>query len=72
MKMGMTNGRWKQLSEDDSLKLTPEEINDGWHFCLEFDGLLIGPDMGELHACRCLPKEHPVYKSCPPEDSKER
>ena len=33
--------------------LTEEEIEAGWHFCPEWDGLLIGPGMVELEACLC-------------------
>lgn len=57
----MTKERWLALMEDDSLKLTAEEIQEGCHFCCEFDGLLVTPGMGELACCQCLPKEHPVY-----------
>lgn len=38
---------------DDGLKLTPEEISNGWHFCWDWDGLLIGPGMGEMKSCKC-------------------
>lgn len=37
----MTDERFKQLMADDNLKLTPEEITEGWHFCFEQDGLLV-------------------------------
>ena len=33
---------------DDDLPLTAEEIAQGWHFCPEWDELLIGPGMSEL------------------------
>lgn len=61
----MTPDRYNSLMRDDSLKLTPEEINEGWHFCSEWDCLLVGPGMGELEPCRCLPDDHPVYKTKP-------
>lgn len=41
--------------------LTVEEINRGWHFCVEFDGLLIGPDNEEIVSCTCFEPEHPLY-----------
>lgn len=63
--MIMNIDRYEALSRNDELKLTPEEIAEGWHFCDEFDGLLVGPQMGELAACLCWPKEHPVYKTIP-------
>lgn len=41
---------------NDNLKLTPEELQLGWHFCWDWDGLLVGPGMGELDSCTCHPK----------------
>ncbi len=61
----MTQERYCQLMENDELPLTTEEINLGWHFCHEFDGLLVGPEMHELYGCTCLPGDHPVYKTKP-------
>lgn len=48
----MTDERWKELmrAEDD---LTEEEIQEGWHFCWEWDGLLVGPGMDEMDSCLC-------------------
>ena len=63
----MTEERYKQLMEDDKAKLTDQEVADGWHYCYEFDGLLVGPGMGELRFCACWPKDHPVYSSQPPQ-----
>lgn len=37
-------------------ELTQEEIDYGWHFCWEFDGLLIGPDCPEWEVCSCSKK----------------
>jgi len=47
-------------------KLTLFELRQGWHFCGEFDGLLVGPKMHELNFCKCLDKNHEVYKAAPP------
>lgn len=47
----MTDQRWKEVQENDDVKLTLEEIAEGWHFCWEFDGLLVGPGMGEQRFC---------------------
>ena len=44
----MTNSRWRGLMGDDEKALTEEEILQGWHFCPEWDSLLIGPGMGEF------------------------
>lgn len=48
---------------NDHSRLTKKEITKGWHWCVEFDGLLVGPEMGELQFCSCWPKDHPVYKT---------
>lgn len=50
----MTDERYVALMEDDRLKLTEDELREGWHFCYEFDGLLVGPEMGEQVFCQCL------------------
>lgn len=55
MSYHMTEARYNQLMGDS--KLTQEEIDLGWHFCNEFDGLVVGPGMLELKCCSCLPKE---------------
>lgn len=49
----MTEERYKNLMENQKDELTSEEIQSGWHFCNEFDGLLVGPGMGELECCQC-------------------
>ena len=67
----MTEQRWQELENDptDNARLTPSEIEEGWHWCAEFDCLLVGPGMGELRFCSCLPKEHKVYMTIPPEET---
>lgn len=45
--------RWEEVNRDDSLLLSEKEIAAGWHFCLEFDGLLVGPGMTEVLFCDC-------------------
>lgn len=49
----MDRKRWNELMNDDSTELTPEEVAQGWHWCWEWDGLLVGPGMKELEACVC-------------------
>lgn len=61
----MSPERYRQLSESDDYDLMPNELGEGWHFCIEFDGLLVGPGMFELNFCSCLPKTHPVYATKP-------
>lgn len=52
----MTKERWLQLMDSETEELTDEERKQGWHFCLEYDGLLIGAEMMEWGDCpqRCL------------------
>lgn len=50
----MTNERYQQLMKDNSLPLTEEEMSQGWHFCPEWDFLLINPEMGEFECCNCV------------------
>lgn len=50
----MKNERWQLLMDDDDAPLTAEEITLGWHFCCEWDGLLVGPGMDELKYCHCI------------------
>lgn len=33
--------------------LTPEEVEDGWHFCPDWDDMLIHPDDDEFQCCPC-------------------
>jgi len=40
----MTEERYKELSDDLESVLTEEELKEGWHFCYEFDGLLVKGD----------------------------
>ncbi len=37
----MTDERYKELQfGPDPQKLTPEEVDEGWHWCIEMDELL--------------------------------
>ena len=38
---------------DESIMLTAEEIANGWHWCDEWDGLLIHTDDREFEHCNC-------------------
>lgn len=54
----MTNERYAELMSNDELSLTDDEIKLGWHFCGDWDSLLIGPGcIGELSCCSCDWKE---------------
>jgi hypothetical protein len=63
----MTKERWMELQEsrDPFIKISDAELALGWHWCAEFDGLLVGPGMGELRFCKCLPKDHPAFATLP-------
>lgn len=63
----MTVKRYQMLSRNNNEELTDAEIEEGWHFCYEFDGLLVGPHMYELNFCRCLDATHKVYDTKPHE-----
>lgn len=50
----MSRQRWTALMKDDRLGLSGAEIEIGYHFCHEWDGLLVGPDMPEeWECCKC-------------------
>ena len=55
---GMAIERWNELTFGDADKLTPEELTEGWHWCLEFDGLLLHPLSPEMAFCKCFAHEH--------------
>lgn len=53
----MTSERYDELmwdNTDEHLHLSKEEMDEGWHFCNEFDGLLVKGD----------PKEEYCGKAC--------
>ena len=43
----MNSNRWQELMRYGDSQLTDQELADGWHFCWDWDGLLINPEMGE-------------------------
>lgn len=49
----MSDERWNALMNDPQAILTKEEMEQGWHWCYDFDGLLVGPGMGEQQHCHC-------------------
>jgi hypothetical protein len=47
--------------EQGTASLNPHEKADGWHFCLEWDGMLVHPDDPEAQCCLCnLGTEKPL------------
>lgn len=61
----MKNDRLHDLYTGVSEKLTDEELSQGWHWCYDFDGLIVGPDTAEEESCNCndILKEHVRNKS---------
>ena len=56
----MTPERYKLISTycDDKTYLSDEEYAEGWHFCPEWDDLLIDPKSPEFDACVCDDHKH--------------
>lgn len=52
---GMTFERYDFLMDEEGpcVHLNEREIKDGWHFCDDWDGLLIHPDSDEFRHCCC-------------------
>jgi hypothetical protein len=57
MSKKMTKERWNYLMQpfegNEDVMLTAEELNEGWHWCEEWDGLLIHVDDDEFVSCNC-------------------
>ena len=57
VKHGMTQARFDFLMQpfegDESVMLTAEELKDGWHWCDDWDSLLIHTDDVEFKQCKC-------------------
>jgi hypothetical protein len=53
--MKISNKRYKKLMDYSGKVslLTEEEMEFGWHFCSDWDFLLISPDMKEHEFCNC-------------------
>jgi hypothetical protein len=49
----MSDDRYQELMETDGT-LSAEEIAAGWHWCEEFDGMLVGPGMWGDWSCDCM------------------
>ena len=51
---GMEYDRYKDLQWGTGhAQLTEDEMKMGWHWCLEWDDMLIHPAMSEYAHCRC-------------------
>lgn len=53
----MTEKQWRDLQNDPQGTISQEDLARGWHWCWEWDGLLVGPSMPEWGddktQCRC-------------------
>ena len=52
----MTPERMRFVERNIDAELTPEEIAEGWHFCYDWDGLLVNryDKEGEGSCCTCF------------------
>lgn len=50
----MTQKRWTELMNNVYGRLTDAELADGWHWCMDWDSLLVGPGMMEMDCCTCV------------------
>lgn len=48
----MNRKRLHELEMGDG-ELTKEERDEGWHFCVDWDGMLLGPTSPENESCYC-------------------
>ena len=49
----MDEKRRKQLECDRQESLTLQERLEGWHYCIDWDFMIIGPGMPEMKHCNC-------------------
>lgn len=61
----MTKQRYNELMKNPELKLTPEEYKNGWHFCYEWDELLIHISWKEFKSCTCKGYKNNYLKPIP-------
>ncbi len=50
---GMTIERYEAIMMDQDLYLTKDEVKAGWHFCIDWDDMLIHKDWPEFQSCSC-------------------
>ena len=51
----MDRNRWYELETKQELNLTQEEFDEGWHFCPDWDGMLINKHTSlEGESCHCI------------------
>jgi hypothetical protein len=58
--------RERQIELDRSGEgLTKEEWDQGWHWCYEWDSMLVGPGMEEALSCSCSHHAIEAWKESP-------
>lgn len=60
---GMPYNRYHSLQWTEEGSLTQEEIDAGWHWCYEWDDMLIHPNMPEYAHCTCKGNEELAKKA---------
>lgn len=60
----MTPGRYRVVDELGA-GLTSEESAAGWHFCPDWDQMLVGPGMPEYEVCCTCEKPHAHLQEAP-------
>jgi hypothetical protein len=48
----VTDEEWRDYLSGE-IEMTKEMKDEGWHFCEEWDNLLIGPQMSKILHCSC-------------------
>lgn len=54
-KLPVNNERYNELNTK-GFGLTEDEFNQGWHWCYDWDMMLVGPTMEEALFCNCNKK----------------
>lgn len=49
--IGMTRERYTELVQNVGLTLTQDEVKAGWHFCYDWDWMLIHTSWEEFQDC---------------------
>lgn len=55
---GMDIERYKYLVTSKEGVITLDELQHGWHFCFDWDGMLIHPNDPEFEYCTCKLKPY--------------
>ena len=54
MERKMDDKRYREIDHaGGDIPMTEDEMSAGWHFCPDWDYMLIGPGMEEYDGCTC-------------------